>query len=95
MVERFGDGDRDSSGRFTAGNSGGPGNPYAKRVGQLRSALLEAVTADDLQAVITAIVQKAKEGDIAAARILLDRCLGPPIAADVLERIEALEEAIA
>lgn len=83
---------RDSRGRFTAGNPGGPGNPYAQRVGKLRNALLDAVTEDDLRGVIEALVEKAKGGDVAAARILFDRCLGPPIAADILERIEALEE---
>jgi len=54
--------------------------------------LLDAVTEDDLRDVIKALVKKAKDGDVAATRILFDRCLGPPIAADILERIEALEE---
>lgn len=83
---------RDSAGRFATGNAGGPGNPYAQRVGKLRSALLDAVSEDDLRGVVGALVGKAKDGNVAAARILFDRCLGPPIAADILERIEALEE---
>jgi hypothetical protein len=87
-----GENGRDNAGRFSTGNAGGPGNPYAKRVGQLRRALLDAVSEDDLQAVIQAMVRKATGGDVAAARILFDRCLGPPIAADILERIEMLEE---
>ncbi len=83
---------RDGSGRFAAGNAGGPGNPYAQRVGKLRSALLDAVNEDDLRGVIAALVEKAKDGNVAAAKILFNRCLGPPIASDILERIEALEQ---
>src|SRR5258708_2822640 len=44
-----GDG-RDGSGRFAKGNKGGPGNPFARRVGRLRSALLEVVTEEKLKA---------------------------------------------
>jgi len=93
MVEPFGDGGRDSTGRFTTGNAGGPGNPYARRVGALRSALLDAVSDEDIRRTIEAIVAQARDGDIVAARILFDRILGPPIAADVVARLEALEEA--
>ena len=93
MVEPFGDGGRDSGGRFTTGNAGGPGNPYARRVGALRSALLDAVSDEDIRRTIEAIVAQARDGEIVAARILFDRILGPPIAADVVARLEALEEA--
>ena len=93
MVEPFGDGGRDSGGRFTTGNAGGPGNPYARRVGALRSALLDAVSDEDIRRTIEAIVAQARDGDIVAAKILFDRLLGPPIAADVVARLEALEEA--
>ena len=93
MVEPFGDGGRDSGGRFTTGNAGGPGNPYARRVGQLRSALLDAVSDEDIRRTIKTITTQARDGDIVAARILFDRLLGPPIAADVVARLEALEEA--
>ena len=83
---------RDSAGRFAPGNSASNGNPHARRVGQLRSAVLAAVSEEDVRDVILAMMKKATEGDVAAARIFFDRCLGPPIAADILERIEALEQ---
>ena len=70
---------RDKLGRFAQGNAGGPGNPYARRVAELRSALMDAVTEDDLRAVV-AKLKKAKEGDIAAIREVLDRALGKPLA---------------
>jgi len=38
---------------------------------------------------------KGKDADrLAAAKLLLDRLLGPAIELDILERLEALEEAI-
>jgi len=32
---------RDTMGRFAPGNSGGPGNPFARKVASLRQALLD------------------------------------------------------
>lgn len=52
-------GNRDAGGRFAKGNSGGPGNPYARRVARLRSLMLEAVSDDDLKAIVAALVQQA------------------------------------
>ena len=88
-----GDSGRDESGRFTTGNPGGQGNPHAVQVGRLRSALLGAVTPEDMRAVALALVEKAKDGDIAAARVLFDRILGKPVEADLIARLEAIEEA--
>ena len=93
-MEPFGDGGRDSGGRFTKGNPGGPGNPYARRVAELRSTMIDAVTDADMQVVIAAIVQQARDGDLAAAKLLFDRTLGPPIAADIMAKIEELDERI-
>ena len=90
-----GDSGRDASGRFTAGNRGGPGNPHARRVGALRSALLDAVSDDDMRAVIANVVAQAKEGDVAAAKVLFERALGKPQESDLLERLEHLEELLA
>jgi len=44
-----------------------------------------------MREIIEALVAKAKEGDIAAARTLFDRVLGKPVEGDLIERIEALE----
>ena len=89
-----GDG-RDSSGRFARGNKGGPGNPFARKVGQLRSALLETVTEDDMRAVAAKLVQMARGGNLPAIRELLERMLGKPIEADFMERLEELEKHLA
>jgi hypothetical protein len=83
---------RDEKGRFVRGNPGGPGNPYARKVGQLRAALLRAVSAKDVQDIIRAMVERAQNGDTQAAREVLDRVLGKPLPADIEERLSALEE---
>jgi hypothetical protein len=85
---------RNNRGQFAPGNGGGPGNPYAAAVGRLRSALLKAVTAKDIEAVAKALIEKAKSGDVPAIRELLDRILGRPVEADLLERLEALEKLV-
>lgn len=87
--------ERDQSGRFAAGNSGGPGNPYGRQVAALRQALLEAVTASDMQAIVHKLVEQAKAGDVQAAKEVLLRVLGKPVEADLLERLELLEERLA
>ena len=83
---------RDGRGRFAEGNVGGPGNPHARHVGQLRSALLAAVTREDIEAVIRKLVELAKNGNIQAAKEVFDRCLGKPQEADLIERIEHLQQ---
>jgi hypothetical protein len=66
----------DARGHFAKGNRGGPGNPFAARVGKLRSALLSAIKPSDLQAIVAKLVEQAKSGDVAAAKLILDRAVG-------------------
>jgi hypothetical protein len=76
---------RDASGRFAPGNPGGPGaiaHERTKRARALRQALHDAVTAEDMAAVARALVDRAKAGDVAAARELLDRIIGRPLPAE-------------
>ena len=53
------------------------GNPFAKRVAKLRSALFKAVSPEDLTEVVKVLVTSAKSGDVPAIRELLQRLLGP------------------
>ena len=69
---------RNSYGRFTVGNKGGPGNPYAKRVAAIHAAFLHTVKDKDIAEIVEGIVSKAKAGDLSAAAILFDRVLGKP-----------------
>jgi hypothetical protein len=67
----------------------------ARRAQRLRVELLRAVSPADVRAVVVALVASARGGDAAAARLLFDRLLGPPIEADVLARLEQIEAEVA
>ncbi len=84
-------GARDGRGRFAKGNPGGPGNPFARRVARIKSLIVDAVSDDDLRAVVAMLVERAKGGDVAAAREILNRLVGRPAAATDPEQRE-LEE---
>ena len=89
-----GDNGRDKQGRFKKGNPGGTGNPYAKKTAQLRSALIKSVTVKDIQAIAKSLVNEAKAGNLRAIDLLLNRVLGTPVPADVIEQMAELEQAI-
>src|SRR5215212_2718000 len=69
---------RDSGGRFTAGNGGGPGNPFARRTAALRKAIQDAATPDLLTAIAGVVAQKALGGDLSAARLFFSYAAGRP-----------------
>lgn len=52
---------------------------------------MRAVGPDDIEQAVRALIRRARDGEPAAIRELLDRCLGKPVEADLIERIEALE----
>jgi len=56
--------------------------------------MVGAVTPDDVAAIMQALVAQAKAGDIAAARLVLERVFGRVTDTETLERIETLETAI-
>jgi N-acetylglucosamine kinase-like BadF-type ATPase len=67
---------RTESGRFGPGNQAAAGR--TSRAAELRRAFSESITADDIKELAAAILKAAKGGDIAAAKIILDRCCGKP-----------------
>ncbi|MEX0655535.1 MAG: hypothetical protein WD151_15545 [Phycisphaeraceae bacterium] len=69
---------RDARGRFVKGNAGGPGNPHIQKVAKLKAVMLEAVTQKDLRAIVKVLIEKARAGDVTAAREVMDRCFGKP-----------------
>jgi hypothetical protein len=100
LEERFsngGNGDgrnlRDSCGRFLAGNRAavGHGCKFAKRIGELRGAVLRAIGPDGLRSVVAAMFAAAQKGDVAAAKLLLSYGLGEPQPCDLLGRLDVLE----
>ena len=84
---------RDKSGRFVKGNRAGKGNPLGVQVQRLRSAMVNAVSVEDIEAIGRAMVKRARGGDLQACKLVLLYTLGRPIEADVIDRIEALEAA--
>ena len=79
---------RDGRGRFTPGNKGGPGNPFARRTARLRSLLLEAVTDEDMQLMAQKLVEQAKAGDLAAMKLLFSYVIGKPIPCADPDRVD-------
>jgi hypothetical protein len=56
--------------KFQPGQSG---NPAGRSRGSGRAALLLAMLAPEVPAILQTVVEKAKQGDLVAARIILDR----------------------
>ena len=90
-----GDNGHNPDGTFAKGNPGGPGNPYARRTARLRSVLLDAVSDDDLDAIVRALVDRAKSGDVVAAREIFNRLVGKPGNATDPDRLDADEAELA
>jgi hypothetical protein len=81
----------DASGRFTKGNPGGRGNPFARKVAALRAAFLKDLTRDDIKEIAATLKAQAKKGDVAAARLVLAYALGKPAKAVDIDRLDADE----
>jgi hypothetical protein len=69
---------RDARGRFTPGNTGGPGNPFARKVAELRKTLVNFVTEDDMKHIAFVLKERAMGGDLAAIKLLFEYILGKP-----------------
>lgn len=81
----------DARGRFAKGNKLGRGNPLAGRAAKIRATLLKSLTPQKAKEIAEALIKQASTGDMAAIRELLDRTIGKPAQADVIERLDALE----
>src|ERR1043165_4913567 len=83
--------DRDEKGRFQKGNRGSPSNPFTRQTAKLRQAALNAVSEEDIQEIVAILKVKAKEGDVAAIKLLLSYSVGKPTPAtdpDTLDQHE-------
>jgi hypothetical protein len=82
-IESSGDVDEPSrdpkTGHFLPGNKASQGNPQAKKVAALRSAILDASTTDDVQRVMRSLLRMAQNDNVYAAREWLDRVVGKPV----------------
>ena len=69
---------RNENGTFRPGCPPGPGRPSMATDREYLYALRKGCSPADLEQVVRRLVELAKGGDVRAARILLDRCLGRP-----------------
>jgi hypothetical protein len=69
---------RDNWGRFALGNRAAAGNPINKRMRELRQALFDCTTDGDIAEIKKSLMESARSGDTAAARVLLEYLIGRP-----------------
>src|SRR6266404_5256727 len=81
----------EANGRFARGNPGGPGNPFARQVAALRKVIINRLTEEDLLAITEALLARAKEGSVAAAKLLLAYAIGKPASAPDPDRLDGQE----
>lgn len=79
---------RQPNGRFARGHAGGPGNPFARQTAALRSALVHAVTPDDIRQIAEELLLQAKAGNLAAVKLLFSYVLGKPAEAVSPDSVE-------
>jgi hypothetical protein len=82
---------RDAKGKFIAGNKGGPGNPFGRKLASMRQAILRAVSEEDVERVMRTLVTLACEGNVAAAKLVLQYAVGKPQAAAEPDRVDVDE----
>src|SRR4051812_16452448 len=69
---------RTPDGRFGPGNRLSGGNPNARRLFELRKALLDSADADDVRRVGRRLLALAEDGDVQAAKLWLENVVGKP-----------------
>jgi hypothetical protein len=82
---------RQAGGRFAKGTAGGPGNPFARKVAALRSALIDAVTPEDIQQIAAKLMHQAKDGDVQSAKLLFTFVIGKPAPAPQPDNLDVEE----
>ncbi len=70
--------EREANGRFAKGNKGGPGNPFGRRLAAAREAALEVAGPEQIRAIMEAMVEKACNGDLGAAKFVFSYAVGKP-----------------
>jgi hypothetical protein len=83
---------RDANGQFAKNNKGGPGNPFARQVTELRSRLLQRLKPEDIDAIADRLIELAKGGEVAATKLLFQYTLGKPVEQPHPDRIDRDEQ---
>lgn len=69
---------QNAKGQFIKGNPGGPGNPYAFNMAELRAAAFGVVKPENMANIFRAMIVLAEHGDIDAAKFISGYVLGKP-----------------
>jgi len=80
--------DRTPDGRFAKANPGGPGNPHARHCARMLALLRASISDEEMVAIIRKLVEKARAGDVSAAKLLMSYNLGKPAAAPNPDEID-------
>ena len=83
--------EREANGQFAAGNKGGPGNPFGRTMAARRRAVAEAVDEVTLKAIMATLIRLAIEGDVGAAKLVLQYAVGKPAAVAEPDRVDVEE----
>lgn len=70
--------DRDSNGRFVKDNRGGPGNPHARHCARMLDLFRTAITDEEMVRLYRVIYEKAANGDVSAAKLVIAYKIGKP-----------------
>jgi hypothetical protein len=82
---------RDGRGRFAAGNKGGPGNPFGRRLAAMREAVQRAVSVEAIEQLMAVLLAQAMAGDLGAAKLVLQYAVGKPKAVAEPDSMDAEE----
>jgi len=82
---------RDDLGQFAKGNLGGPGNPFARLVAELRKSAMAAIGREGLNGIFIKMHQLALEGNIAAAKFCTAYMIGKPLPGKDPDRVDVEE----
>src|SRR5262245_49889426 len=82
---------RDALGQYSKGNPGGPGNPFARLVAELRKAAIEAVPREKLRAIFVKMSDLALEGNVQAAKFVTWYLYGQQAPAPDPDRVDVEE----
>jgi len=85
---------RGPRGRFGPSNKFGRGNPGCRKMKELRERLLKKAKSKDFDAVLKRLTHEAENGQSWAIKLYLEYHVGPPLAIDVAERLQTLENLI-
>jgi hypothetical protein len=75
-LDKYHDGGRDGRGRFTKGNPGGPGNPFARQMAKLRQHLLNSASPEEIDFVKAQLMELIAKQNPLAIRMYFEFIIG-------------------